>query len=142
MGYGVSTKKINLIYKIRSAINTLKNLLPIIPFPNLPKPPAGTKLEISVPEFKVTSEIGIDKNASYPIKFPNLSLPKLSKTSGTTKLLDIPTDFEVEFSKRNFGTLIKNLNFIISLGWEGIDLGLIVKQGRSTSFMPFKDMFK
>ena len=140
-GYSASSKKINLIYKIRSAVNSLKNLLSIIPFPNLPYPSSDTKVEISVPEFKVTSEIGIDQYANYPINLPSFSLPTLSTSSGTTKLLDIPTNFEAKLSKKNLGTLLSNLNFTVSLGWKGTDLGIIVKQGNKTTFTPFKDMF-
>ena len=140
-GYSASSKKINLIYKIRSAVNSLKNLLSVIPFPNLPYPSSDTKVEISVPEFKVTSEMGIDQYANYPINLPSFYLPTLSTSSGTTKLLDIPTNFEAKLSKKNLGTLLSNLNFTVSLGWKGTDLGIIVKQGNKTTFTPFKDMF-
>jgi hypothetical protein len=143
VGVSVTTTKVNVIGAVRTSFNTLVDQLPGDPLFTLPAPPVGTKVEITVPDFEVDDEIGIDTSASYPISTPSVQIPRLSTDPirGATALLEVPTDFDVEFEDQSLGTVLDNLAFTASLGWQGSDLGIVVKRGNTKRFTPFKAMF-
>jgi hypothetical protein len=137
------SKKINLIWRIRSAFNALVEKLPGPPPFKLPTPPSGTKAEITVPEFKVTKKIGIDASYSYPVNLGTLPLPNLSTTPPTFRakpLIEVPTDFDLKWQTSSLGTLLNNLNFSLALGWRNSDLGIIVQRGTQKTFTPLRSV--
>ena len=137
------TKKINIIKEIRKGYNELiKGLIKLkLPFPPLPlpEPDPKAKVEITVPQLGTKLGIGVIGDYTHNISVDSFKVPNLTteRLKGSQFLLEIPTDFDVNFEKTSLNTVIEKLGFTVSLGWKGKELGIIVSQGDTKEFTPF-----
>ncbi|MCB0037230.1 MAG: hypothetical protein KDE51_24535, partial [Anaerolineales bacterium] len=136
-GWTATTENRNVVDYVRRAINSWT------PGTNLdiPKPNPMPTVNMPVPKFRVNNKIGIEIEHEYPINItspldmPQLTLSKPDKTA--EPLLEVPTEFMLDWEEADLGTIIDQLNFSLALGWENGSPGINVQYGRESQFISF-----
>ncbi len=109
--------------------------------------PIAAGLGIPDPSVTVTTPSLSNRRSFYigseSISLPSIPVPNLSATHtpGAVKVFEVPTDFHFDFSNQSLGNLLTHLDCTVSLGWKGMDLGIVVTKNNKDKFTPFRKMF-